>query len=114
MKMLTNLTKPTSGDVEILGAKLTDKSYEILKRMGTIIEYPIFYEKLTARETLELHCEYMGYYDKKEIAHVLNLVKLSNTENKQVKDFSLGMKQKIRHRKGHYYKARVTYIRRTN
>jgi len=95
MKMLTNLTKPTSGDVEILGEKLTDKSYEILKRMGTIIEYPIFYEKLTASETLELHCEYMGYYDKKEIAHVLNLVKLTNTENKQVKDFSLGMKQRL-------------------
>ncbi|MEY2371829.1 MULTISPECIES: ABC transporter ATP-binding protein [Lysinibacillus] len=95
MKMLTNLTKPTSGDVEILGEKLTDKSYEILKRMGTIIEYPIFYEKLTASETLELHCEYMGYYDKKEITHVLNLVKLTNTENKQVKDFSLGMKQRL-------------------
>ncbi|KGR89331.1 MULTISPECIES: ABC transporter ATP-binding protein [Lysinibacillus] len=95
MKMLTNLTKPTSGDVEILGEKLTDKSYELLKRMGTIIEYPIFYEKLTASETLELHCEYMGYYDKKEIAHVLNLVKLTNTENKQVKDFSLGMKQRL-------------------
>jgi ABC-2 type transport system ATP-binding protein len=95
MKMLTNLTKPTSGDVEILGEKLTDRSYEILKRMGSIIEYPIFYEKLTASETLELHCEYMGYYDKKEIAHVLNLVKLSNTENKQVKDFSLGMKQRL-------------------
>lgn len=95
MKMLTNLTKPTSGGVEILGEKLTDRSYEILKRMGSIIEYPIFYEKLTASETLELHCEYMGYYDKKEIAHVLNLVKLSNTENKQVKDFSLGMKQRL-------------------
>lgn len=95
MKMLTNLTKPTSGDVEILGEILTDRSYEILKRMGSIIEYPIFYEKLTASETLELHCEYMGYYDKKEIAHVLNLVKLTNTENKQVKDFSLGMKQRL-------------------
>ncbi len=95
MKMLTNLTKPTSGDVEIFGEKLTDRSYEILKRMGTIIEYPIFYEKLTAKETLELHCEYMGYYDKKEIAHVLSLVKLSNTEEKRVKDFSLGMKQRL-------------------
>ena len=27
--------------------------------MGAIIETPIFYEKLTARENLELHCEYM-------------------------------------------------------
>ncbi|MGY3188286.1 ABC transporter ATP-binding protein [Lysinibacillus sp. TE18511] len=95
MKMLTNLTKPTSGDIEIFGEKLTDQSYEVLKRLGTIIEYPIFYENLTAKETLELHCEYMGYYDKKEIAHVLDLVKLTNTEKKRVKDFSLGMKQRL-------------------
>ncbi len=95
MKMLTNLTKPTSGDIEIFGEKLTDQSYEVLKRMGTIIEYPIFYEKLTARETLELHCEYMGYYDKNEISHVLDLVKLINTDSKRVKDFSLGMKQRL-------------------
>ncbi|MFJ7733340.1 ABC transporter ATP-binding protein [Lysinibacillus sp. NPDC097231] len=95
MKMLTNLTKPTSGDIEIFGEKLTDRSYEVLKRLGTIIEYPIFYENLTAKETLELHCEYMGYYDKKEIGHVLELVKLTNTEEKRVKDFSLGMKQRL-------------------
>ena len=95
MKMLTNLTKPTSGDIEIFGEKLTDQSYEVLKRLGTIIEYPIFYENLTAKETLELHCEYMGYYDKKEITHVLDLVKLTNTEKKRVKDFSLGMKQRL-------------------
>lgn len=95
MKMLTNLTKPTSGDIEIFGQKLTDQSYEVLKMLGTIIEYPIFYEDLTAKETLELHCEYMGYYDKKEISHVLDLVKLTNTEEKRVKDFSLGMKQRL-------------------
>lgn len=95
MKMLTNLTKPTGGDIEIFGEKLTDQSYEVLKRLGTIIEYPIFYENLTAKETLELHCEYMGYYDKKEITHVLDLVKLTNTEEKRVKDFSLGMKQRL-------------------
>ena len=54
LKMLTNLIKPTSGEVEILGEKLTNTSYELLKRMGTIIEYPIFYEKLTAKENLLL------------------------------------------------------------
>ncbi|PFK34187.1 bacitracin ABC transporter ATP-binding protein [Bacillus cereus] len=95
MKMITNLIKPTSGDIEIFGEKLTDTSYEVLKRMGTIIEYPIFYEKLTAQENLYLHCEYMGYYDKKGIEHVLDLVNLHNVENKKVKDFSLGMKQRL-------------------
>lgn len=95
MKMLTNLVKPTSGEVEIFDEKLTEKSYEVLKRMGAIIEYPIFYDKLTARETLELHCEYMGYYNEKEIEHTLDLVKLTNTNDKRVSDFSLGMKQRL-------------------
>ncbi len=38
MKMVTNLWKPTSGKVEIFGKTLTPKSYEVLKRMGSIIE----------------------------------------------------------------------------
>ncbi|MFL0471548.1 ABC transporter ATP-binding protein [Priestia sp. 179-F W1.4 NHS] len=95
MKMLTNLIKPTSGEIEIFGEKLTNISFEVLKRMGTIIEYPIFYEQLTARENLSLHCEYMGYYDNKAIDHALELVKLHNIEGKKVKDFSLGMKQRL-------------------
>jgi ABC-2 type transport system ATP-binding protein len=95
MKMITNLIKPTSGEIEIFGEKLTDASFDVLKRMGTIIEYPIFYDKLTAKENLYLHCEYMGYYDKKSIDHALDLVKLHNIENKKVKDFSLGMKQRL-------------------
>ncbi|ENQ3078036.1 ABC transporter ATP-binding protein [Bacillus cereus] len=95
MKMITNLIKPTSGEIEIFGEKLTNTSYEVLKRMGTIIEYPIFYEKLTAKENLNLHCEYMGYYDKKAIDRALDLVNLHNVDDKQVKDFSLGMKQRL-------------------
>lgn len=95
MKMLTNLIKPTSGEIEIFGEKLTDTSYEVLKRMGTIIEYPIFYEKLTAKENLLLHCEYMGYYNKKGIDQALELVHLTGIEDKPIKDFSLGMKQRL-------------------
>ncbi|MEH6888618.1 ABC transporter ATP-binding protein [Bacillus sp. JJ864] len=95
MKMITNLIKPTSGEIEIFGEKLTNTSYEVLKRMGTIIEYPIFYEKLTAKENLNLHCEYMGFYDKKAIDRALDLVNLHNIDDKQVKDFSLGMKQRL-------------------
>ena len=41
MKMITNLWKPTSGTIEIFGEILTPKSYGILKRMGSIIEWAI-------------------------------------------------------------------------
>jgi len=95
MKMITNLIKPTSGDIEIFGEKITDTSYEFLKRMGLIIEYPVFYDNLTAKENLYYHCEYMGYYDKKSIDNSLDLVKLNNIENKKVKELSLGMKQRL-------------------
>lgn len=95
MRMITNLIKPTAGEIQIFNEKLTNKSYEIFKRMGAIIEYPVFYEKLTARENMELHLEYMGYYDKSVIEKAFNLVGLKDTGNKKVKDFSLGMKQRL-------------------
>lgn len=95
MKMITNLTKPTFGEVEVFGERLTNTSYEILKRIGTIIEYPVFYDKLSAQENLELHCEYMGYHDKSAIDNALQLVNLTNTGSKTVKNFSLGMKQRL-------------------
>ncbi len=95
MKMMTTLIKPTEGEIEIFGEKLTNTSYEVLKRIGSIIEYPVFYDKLTARENLELHCEYMGYHNKKDIDKALELVNLKDINSKSVKDFSLGMKQRL-------------------
>ncbi|WP_405080306.1 ABC transporter ATP-binding protein [Paenibacillus chitinolyticus] len=95
MKMITNLIKPTGGEIEIFGEKLTENSYEILKRMGSIIEYPVFYDRLTALENLELHCEYMGFYNKAAIGEALDLVQLKNIDRKPVKDFSLGMRQRL-------------------
>lgn len=95
MKMITNLVKPTSGEIEFFNEKMTSHSYEMLKRMGCIIEYPVFYDKLTAKENLILHGEYMGYYDPQAIGEALELVKLTGIDNKPVKQFSLGMKQRL-------------------
>lgn len=95
MKLVTNLIKPTSGEVEVFGKKLTHTSYEVLKRMGTIIEFPTFYDKLSARENLELHCEYMGYHDSKAPDAAMEMVNITDTGLKPVKDFSLGMKQRL-------------------
>ncbi|MCY9759377.1 ABC transporter ATP-binding protein [Paenibacillus alvei] len=95
MKMMTNLIQPTSGEIEMFGEKLPPSSYSLLARMGTIIEQPIFYDRLTAQENLELHCEYMGYHNKKAIGEALDLVGLRGIERKSVKDFSLGMKQRL-------------------
>ena len=95
MKMILNLIHPDAGEVQLFGRKVTDHSYEIFKRVGSIIENPYFYDKMTARQNLELHCEYMGFHNKERIDEVLHLVDLQNVEGKQVRHYSLGMKQRL-------------------
>lgn len=95
MKMLTGLIIPTSGEIMLFGKKLAETAKEGLKRVGSIIEYPIFFEHLTAMENLQIHCEYLGFYDKRAIRQALDLVQLKGIEDKKVKDFSLGMKQRL-------------------
>lgn len=95
MRMLLNLVKPTSGEIELFGERLTPTSIDVFKRIGNIIEYPVFYDKLTAVENLEMHCEYMGFYNKKAISDVMEQVKLTSVNGKPVGEFSLGMKQRL-------------------
>lgn len=95
MKLLTNLWKPTEGSIELFGEKLTSTSYEVLKRMGGMIEFPTFYEHLSGRENLAFHCEYMGYYNTGSIENAMELLGLNNTGKKSVREYSLGMKQRL-------------------
>ena len=95
MKMLVNLVKPTDGYVELFGEKLEKNSLELMKRIGMIIEEPIFYRNLTVMENKKLHCEYMGYYNWKDIDRALEMLNLSGAMNKKITQLSLGMKQRL-------------------
>lgn len=95
MKMITNLWKPTEGTVEIFGETLTPQSYEVLKRMGSIIEFPRFYDHMSGYGNLKLHAEYMGYYQHGSIENALGLLGLSEAADKPVRNYSLGMKERL-------------------
>lgn len=95
IKLITNLWKPTNGTVELFGKPLDATSYEVLKRIGSIIEYPTFYEQMSGKDNLGLHCEYMGYYSKGGIEEALEMLSLTEAADKPVKSYSLGMKQRL-------------------
>ncbi len=95
MKMLTNLWKPTGGTIEIFGKALTPQSYEVLKRMGSIIEFPTFYDHMTGYDNLKLHCEYMGYYNHGSIENAFAMLGLTGAADKAVKNYSLGMRERL-------------------
>lgn len=95
MKMILNLVKPTCGSIWVNGESITESSFSYLKNIGSLIEAPVFYEKLSAGRNMKLHCEYMGIHDDKRIADTMEFVGLKGSETKPVKEFSLGMKQRL-------------------
>lgn len=93
-KLMTGLLSPTAGSVKIQGEVLSRNKKDFLRRMGTLIETPVFYEHLTARENLEIHLSYMEQSFEK-IEQVLKMVGLGDTDTQPVSKFSLGMKQRL-------------------
>lgn len=96
IRIICGLQEPTSGTYSIFGVPNNDK--EILKmrrRMGAIIETPSVYGDMTAYENLVEQFKLAGVPSFEGIDDLLKLVGLENTGKKKVKDFSLGMKQRL-------------------
>ncbi|MCX7748821.1 MAG: ATP-binding cassette domain-containing protein [Clostridia bacterium] len=95
MRMIAGLAFPTKGNIELFGKK-DDKSVQAeRKRLGCMIEYPSFIPYMTAQENLTYHRVIRGIPSKTIENELLELVGLSNTGKKKVKNFSLGMKQRL-------------------
>ncbi len=95
MKMLGGLALPTGGSLEIYGAGDENGLAHARSRMSFMIETPYAKEKLSARENLEKQRLQKGIPDKKRIDEVLEIVGLSDVGKKPVKNFSLGMRQRL-------------------
>jgi ABC-type Na+ transport system ATPase subunit NatA len=95
IRMLLGLIKPTNGKIEIFGENLFKNQKEILRRIGSMVEVPGFYENLTAKENLLINAKIMGIYKKNAIEEALEIVGLHNETKKLVGKYSLGMKQRL-------------------
>lgn len=95
MRIITGLSFPTSGSIEIFNGTGQGALEKARKHMGCMIENVSMYPNLTALENLKFHGMLKGIKDKKSIDRVLEMVGLKNTGKKKFKDFSLGMKQRL-------------------
>lgn len=93
-KMITGLLRPDSGEIIFSGTSVSGQDRGFLREMGILIETPVFYEHLSAKENLELHLQYMGCGVDK-IEEALNRAGLQNTGRQPVSKFSLGMRQRL-------------------
>lgn len=95
LRVVTGLTTPTKGTVELFGQSSEKGLVKSIKRVGAVVESPALFPNMSAYENLELHRLQKGIPDKKCIDRTLKLVGLENTGRKKVVNFSLGMKQRL-------------------
>ncbi|WP_102273552.1 ABC transporter ATP-binding protein [Cytobacillus massiliigabonensis] len=94
IRMLLGLAKPTKGSIHIFGKDMKNEKLNVLRRVGSLVEYPSYYGHLNAYENLEA-IRILLDVPKSRINEVLSIVRLSNEAKRPVKGFSLGMKQRL-------------------
>ena len=94
-RAITTLIYPTSGDVIIDGKSIITDDYDF-RKIGLLLEEPGFYPHLTGFENLSMLYQINNKRDDKHINKMLKSVGLEEKSSKKYKEYSLGMKQKLR------------------
>ena len=97
MRMLTGVARPTRGGYKIAGASNTSLDiYKVRKKMSAIVENVSFVPSMTALDNIKYQELYLGIKLTPEQRNdLLKTVNLENVGKKKVKNFSLGMRQRM-------------------
>lgn len=92
MKLICGIMNPTSGSIELFhSTNLSD----MRKYIGCMIEEPALYSDLNAKENLMIQGMLTPDFEEKEIDKLISIVELDRDKNKKVRQYSLGMKQRL-------------------
>jgi ABC-type multidrug transport system ATPase subunit len=89
--MLMGVVNPTAGKFSWFGEP---PSHQLRKKIGAVLEHPIFYPYLTGQKNLELNA-LVKQCPAENIPNVLELVELTERKHHKYKTYSLGMKQRL-------------------
>jgi ABC-2 type transport system ATP-binding protein len=93
LRCLVGLSKPSSGSAKILGASYQDLANP-LQRVGVVLDSRGFHPALTGKQNLKVVAAAAGILDAR-VDEVLALVELTDAADKRMKNYSLGMKQRL-------------------
>ncbi|WPD18334.1 ABC transporter ATP-binding protein [Thermaerobacter composti] len=95
LRMILGLARRTTGEIVLFGRRLEQWGAEVYRRVGATVETPGFYGNLTARENLLHNLLILGVPEPQRIDQVLELVGLRHAADRRVREFSLGMRQRL-------------------
>lgn len=96
LRMLSTLSRPTDGRIELLGMDLREQADEARSRIGLISHNSMVYGDLTAEENLMLAARLYGVQDaRSRVGYLLDAVELSHRRLDLARTFSRGMTQRL-------------------
>lgn len=96
IRLICGLQAPTSGEYRIFGIDKQDKKiFQVRQKIGAEIETPSIYLNMTAKENIKHQQILLGVFNEKNAEELLRLVGLEKTKKQKVRNFSLGMKQRL-------------------
>lgn len=93
--ILLGLIRPNSGSLELFGQPADHDRPQALRRVGAVIETPLFYPYLSGRRNLEVMGRYWGSIEPARIDEVLETVGLTDRAGSKFKTYSSGMRQRL-------------------
>lgn len=94
IKIILGLIKPSEGEVYINGKNILKNKTNNPSDIGAMIDYPSFYNNLSAYRNLKLYANVLNLLDER-IMEVLEMVNLTEQKDKKVGNYSMGMKQRL-------------------
>jgi lantibiotic transport system ATP-binding protein len=94
IRMLLGLIRPHAGEVRLFGAPVGGNRAPLMRRVGALVESPSLYPHLTGRENLEVTRRLLGA-PRSFIDLALATVRLTQDANRRVREYSLGMRQRL-------------------
>ncbi len=94
LRMIAGLATPTEGGFSLFGYKEA-QAKKLQNRVGALVESPGVYGNMSAYENIKLKCFAMGVRETGIVEKLLKIVGLDYVGKKKVKQFSMGMKQRL-------------------
>jgi ABC-2 type transport system ATP-binding protein len=93
-RALLGLTRPNKGEMTVLGRSIPDELPELVKEVGAIVEEPGLIKSITGRRNLRVAADTLGRgHDR--IAELLEFVELVSDADRNVDQYSKGMRQRL-------------------
>ncbi len=98
IKAILGLTSLESGSIRVLGTKVEPSSTDYKRHIGAVLDEPLYFDWLSARESLRLHARLRNLPERvaaERTAELLEFLSLADVQHEPIKTYSTGMKKKV-------------------